>query len=265
MQVDPRNRDRIKAGIAVAAIHALIGWALLIGLGVRFVPDVTQAVEVFDVLPEPPPPPPVAEPARPKARLEKAREKNPEGAASPKNLRDTPTPVVVPPPLIPMPVVTQVVVAPVAAEGNRASAGASDVPGPGTGSGGQGTGFGSGEHGSGTGGGGGGGTGTPPRWIRGAIYNSDYPDSAVEARAMGTVRLSFVVAPDGRVSHCTVHRSSGHRSLDEVTCRLIKKRFRYRPATDDEGRPIADTIRGQHVWELGPEPPPIDVEPTIPD
>ena len=75
------------------------------------------------------------------------------------------------------------------------------------------------------------------------------------------MHLRFVVASTGRVSDCDVTRSSGSRALDETTCRLIMQRFRYRPARDGAGRPIADTIRGEHVWELGPEPPPIEVEP----
>jgi protein TonB len=60
-----------------------------------------------------------------------------------------------------------------------------------------------------------------------------------------------------------VTRSSGSRALDSTTCRLIQSRFRYRPARDGAGKPIAETIRGEHSWELGPEPPPIEIEPEI--
>jgi protein TonB len=92
--------------------------------------------------------------------------------------------------------------------------------------------------------------------------DSDYPRAAVRARASGIVFLRFVVAPSGRVSDCSVTRSSGNRALDETTCRLILQRFRYRPALDAEGRPVPATIRGEHVWDLGPEPEPIEIEPT---
>lgn len=265
VQLDSRNRDRIKAAVGVAVIHAALGYALLMGLGFRGVADAVEAVQVFDVRPEPPPPP-VVEPARPKARTEKAREKNPEGAASPKNLKDTPTPVVAPPPAIPMPVVTQVVVAPIAAQGNRASAGASDVPGPGTGSGGQGTGLGSGDSGDGTGGGGGGGTyARGPRWIAGEIYDQDIPARAHDAGFGGTVHLRFVVAPTGRVGRCDITRSSGRTDVDTVTCRLIVRRFRYRPARNDQGEPVPFVITGTHEWMPPEELPPVDVEPTILD
>jgi len=54
-------------------------------------------------------------------------------------------------------------------------------------------------------------------------------------------------------------------ALDSTTCRLIMSRFRYRPALDPDGRPVAETIRGEHEWVLEPEPPPVDVEPDVPD
>jgi protein TonB len=101
------------------------------------------------------------------------------------------------------------------------------------------------------------------RLISGSIRDSDYPRGAFERGISGTVSLRFVVAPTGRVSECGVTRSSGSRELDETTCRLILRRFRYRPARDAQGQPIAETIRGVHDWEVGPEPPPIDVEPDL--
>ena len=266
LQVNPENRDRIKSAVGVAAFHALVGYAFLTGLGFEVGQTVSEELKMFDVFEKPPPPP--AEPAPPEKVLKsaKAKPKDPEGGASPANLKDTPSPIVAPPPKIQLEVPPPVIAAPVAGQGNAASAGAADVPGPGTGRGGQGTGLGSGSQGTGTGGGGGGiGAGSHARWIRGRIMDSDYPRPALEARSSGTVYLRFVVAPDGRVSDCAVTRSSGSAALDATTCRLIRQRFRYRPARDGEGRPVPDVIRGQHVWELAPEPPPIDVEPDIPD
>ena len=79
------------------------------------------------------------------------------------------------------------------------------------------------------------------------------------------VHLRFVVAATGRVSRCDVTRSSGDPSLDETTCRLIVRRFRYRPALGADGRAIAQVIPGEHDWGVEPDPEPVDVEPTIPD
>jgi protein TonB len=58
------------------------------------------------------------------------------------------------------------------------------------------------------------------------------------------------VQPDGRVGGCTVVRSSGHASLDETTCRLIERRFRYRPALDASGRPTSATEYKSFDWSV---------------
>jgi protein TonB len=264
LRMDQDRRNRVASAAMVALYHALILYAFLRGIGLPIDKPVDEELKLIDIIAPPPPPP--AKAARPQAAEEKKkpRPKNAEGAASPANLRNTPSEIVAPPREIRIPVPPPVPAAPVAGQGTAVAAGATNVPGPGTGSGGRGNGLGSGDRGNGTGGGGGGG-GTHARWIRGAIDGSDYPRRAYEARRSGNVFLSFVVAPDGRVSSCRVTRSSGTPELDAITCRLIRERFRYRPARAWDGRPIAETIRGEHVWELGPEPPPIDVEPDIPD
>ena len=142
--------------------------------------------------------------------------------------------------------------APIAGPGAAPNAGAAPVPGPGTGSGGLGNGTGSGN--GGNGGGGGGGNGSGPRWLKGRIKDKDYPREAGEAGIGGTVMVRYVVEPDGHATHCIVVRSSGRRDLDETTCRLIEQRFRYKPAMDRNGRPIASVMEGRHDWVIG-EPP----------
>jgi len=263
LQVSRENKERGASAAAVAILHVLLGYAFLTGLGFEFGKAVDEGLKLFDVMEKVPPP--LATPARPDQAKQKKRPrpKDPEGAASPPNRKNTPTPIVAPEPKIPVP--PPIDAAPVAGRGSAPAAGAAPVVGPGTGRGGRGTGLGSGTQGSGTGGGGGGGLAARARWISGSIRDSDYPRAAIEARKSGTVGLRFVVAPSGRVSQCSVTRSSGSAALDETTCRLIRSRFRYRPARDYTGRPVADTIRGEHEWELGPEPPPIEIEPEIVD
>lgn len=257
------NRDRLRSAGAVGLLHAALGYLLLTGLGFAPSRAVPEALKLLNLTEEPPPPP--AEPARPSVepKTRKARPKDPEGAASPPNKKNTPTEIMAPPPEIRLPVPPPIPVAPAPGQGSAAAAGAATVPGPGTGAGGLGTGLGSGRFGTGTGGGGGGGRPTRARWISGSIRGSDYPDSAYRSRIGGTVHLRFTVAPSGRVSDCAVTRSSGSRELDSVTCRLIMARFRYRPARNAEGRPIAETIAGEHVWEVAPPPPDTWIEPDI--
>ena len=249
LRVHPEHRDRLKSAAGVGLLHALIGYLLLTGLGYGPSRALPQAMKLFNIA-EPPPPPP-ARPARPdiEKKTRKAKPKNAEGAASPANLRNTPTQIVAPPPEIRLPVPPPIPAAPAAGQGSAMAAGAANIPGPGTGSGGIGNGLGSGRFGNGTGGGGGGGgRGTRARWLSGSIDASDYPDGAYRARRGGTVHLRFTVAPSGRVSDCAVTRSSGNPRVDVATCRLIEQRFRYRPAADSSGIPLATVVSTVFTW-----------------
>jgi protein TonB len=84
--------------------------------------------------------------------------------------------------------------------------------------------------------------------IAGEIRPSDYPRDLRERGIGGRVAMVFTVGPSGRVTSCTITRSSGVPELDALTCRLIQQRFRYRPSTDRYGRPIADEVEGEHDW-----------------
>jgi protein TonB len=237
---DSNRRDRIVAAAIAGAIQAALIYALITGLGWHPRTGADEALQVFSVAP-PAPPPPRAIPARQKTR-------RPEGAAAPRSLRSTATEVVAPPPLIPLPVLTPLVAAPVANTGAAATQGASDLPGPGTGAGGYGTGFGSG--GSGDGDGSGYEDETPPRWKKGRIKDSDYPRAAGESGAGGTVSVRYRIELDGRVTGCVITRSSGNAVLDETTCRLIEQRFRYDPSRDARGRPVISYIVRDNEWVI---------------
>jgi periplasmic protein TonB len=231
------SRDRLRGALGAVAVEAILAWLLIAGFTIHraIAPEPAAPLLAFTV---PPPAPPPREKPAPKAARPKA-----EGAAAPANRVSKATEIVAPlPALVPPPIV----VAPKPAQDVQASSGAAPLPGPGTGAGGQGEGTGSGGHGNGPGGGG----GTVLRLIRGELRDSDYPRSALDAGAAGTVHLRFTVGVNGRVTECEVTRSSGNADLDETTCRLIQKRFRYEPSRDASGRPYADIVTGEHVWTL---------------
>lgn len=235
------DRERMTGAAGAALVCAMIGYVLIAGLRVGFPRAVSDPLALFALSPPPPAPPPVPQ---------RKKSVEPEGAASPANLRATPTELVAPPPPIPLPP-PPLAAAPKAGLGTAPSAGAAPVPGPGTGAGGQGNGSGSGNSGDGSGGGG----ETPLRWIKGSIRDSDYPRAALKAGISGTVGLRFTVGVTGRVTSCTVTRSSGNRELDTTTCTLIMKRFRYIPTRNARGEAIPDEVTGEHVWETLPAPP----------
>lgn len=230
---------RLRGAAAAIAVEALLAALLLAGLGVQQGTRYGAGASLLSFDVPPPPQPPAPEPAKRRAAPKE------EGAAAPPNRVSRATEIVAPPPPIvlqPPPLVT----APKPATANDFSSGAAPVAGPGTGAGGEGAGTGSGGSGDGPGGGG----GEPLRWIGGRITDADYPRRALNAGFSGTVGLRFVVGVNGRVSSCTVTRSSGNRDLDETTCKLIQKRFRYVPSKDAAGRPYPDTVTGEHRWDL---------------
>ena len=236
-----RNEDRAKATAGVAALHVLLGYALVTGLGYEPIRAAGENLKLFNVAPDPPPPPPV------KSIPERERSQAKEGASSPKSLKARPTPVVAPPPRIVLPVKPPIRSAPKKTpvpDGRDVRAGVSNVPGPGTGTGGSGEGLGSGGSGTGSGGG-----ATKPVRLRGKIENSDYPVSASTEQAGGSVSVVFTVERDGSVSGCRVARSSGRPDLDATTCRLIERRFVYKPATDGGGRPIQSIVRTVFTYD----------------
>ena len=67
---------------------------------------------------------------------------------------------------------------------------------------------------------------------------SDYPDASARAGEQGYVTIAFDIGVDGRMSNCTVIRSSGYKRLDDVPCKVLPRRARFAPATDGSGSPI---------------------------
>lgn len=235
------DKDRVKAAAGVAVFHLLLGYVLLTGLASSVTRSLGEELKVFDI-PEDPLPPPQSEQ---QPAVKSAAEK--EGAASPPNLKSKPTPIVAPPPEVKLELPSPVIAAPQPSPviGRNASAGAADVPGPGTGSGGVGTGTGSGGSGTGPGGGGG---GRPAARVRGGFTPRDYSRIAGPLLLQGIVHVRYTVQAEGHVTNCAVTRSSGHLRLDRATCEIIEDRFRYRPALDAEGRPVASTKNTSFSW-----------------
>ena len=226
------NRDRAATITAVVLIHAGLAYAFLNLSGSLKAIEGQADLQIFDIT-DPPPPPVVEEIPEP----EQAKPKEEEGAASARNIESKATPVVAPKPRIALPVPVPIPVTETPNTGNDPTQGAS-VPGPGTGAGGTGTGTGSGGAGSGTGGGGTGGQAAGPSVIR-KLSNRDYPDAVIRSWPRGgRVFVRLRIQADGRASDCRVDRSSGVAAVDQWTCALIVERGRFRPAVDDNGRPI---------------------------
>lgn len=78
----------------------------------------------------------------------------------------------------------------------------------------------------------------------------DYPQAAIRREEQGTVAFKLAIDARGRVSSCTIVRSSGSAALDKASCSILSRRARFDPARDTEGQAIADTYEGRIRWEL---------------
>jgi protein TonB len=205
------SSNRVVAIIVVALIHLVLGYALVTGLAYNVAKKAIEDLKTFDVEDEPPPPP--DEPPPP-----------------PEKVPDTPPPMVAPPPIVrtntaPPPMI----VTPVAPPPQITVAPPRPAPPP------------------------------PPRRIEPArakgnlpalFSTDDYPASALRNEEAGTTTVRLDIGPDGRVSACSVTGSSGSSALDSATCRILRSRARFSPATDSSGAKVSDSMSQRIRWQI---------------
>ncbi|GAA4043443.1 hypothetical protein GCM10022281_25830 [Sphingomonas rosea] len=218
--------NRTVAIVFVALLHVLLGYAIITGLAYKVVKKATEDLKTFDVEEEPPPPPEEPPPPPPEKQVE-----------------TPPPPVVSPPPLVrtntpPPPVATVNTpppFTPVTTVATPAPPAPPAPPPP-----------------------------PPPAPVKvqpakaranlaSYISDDDYPQDAIRNEQQGTTRFRLDIGPDGRVANCTVTGSSGSSSLDAATCRILRSRARFTPATDSSGKPTGDSVSQSIRWVLPAE------------
>jgi periplasmic protein TonB len=85
--------------------------------------------------------------------------------------------------------------------------------------------------------------------IEGWISDEDYPAIAIRNEESGTSVAQYTIGVDGKVTNCMAS-GSGSAVLDETTCRLIKERFRFRPALDPNSRARVESKAQRITWRL---------------
>lgn len=81
------------------------------------------------------------------------------------------------------------------------------------------------------------------------MSTDDYPAASLRAEEEGVVRVKFEINEQGRVDVCSVVQSSGFPRLDDATCKVIQRRWRYKPATEG-GKPVRSTQTQPVRWRL---------------
>lgn len=227
MPAPPGSNRRLVAVVLSAAIHlaalaALLLWHFAPEPGARDAPMIVVELPEDRPSNQPEPTP------KPEAKPEAA----PPGAPAPAGPRAEAAPLAMALPAT-LPTLPASVLP---GTGTAVSSGAADA-GSGTGAGGTGNGTGGG--GDGAGGGARDREGTDPVIVRGDFRQSDYPKELRATGPKGVTWAEVVVGVNGRVTSCRITKPSGIPQFDAKTCQILFQRFRYRPARDAAGRPVA--------------------------
>ncbi|MCY7280599.1 MAG: energy transducer TonB [Sphingomonas bacterium] len=96
---------------------------------------------------------------------------------------------------------------------------------------------------------------TQPKSVSGNLQglirgDEDYPETARQNDEQGSVAVVLAIGPNGRVTGCSVASSSGSRSLDSTTCRILSSRARFTPAQDNTGATVGGSFRATIKWVL---------------
>jgi protein TonB len=212
LQEEGWSRRTWYAIIGVAILHVLLGYALISGLAIKAVKVITGPLETVNIEEQAPPP---EEPPPPPPKLEDIPPYVPppdvqiETSAPPPPTISTQTVVPQPQPTVAPPAPPPAPPAPPAV-----------AP-----------------------------TAPQPIGRTFQVSEEDYPDASRRAGEEGITGVRVTVGTDGRVSACSVTRSSGFTRLDERACQIAQRRWRFKPATEN-GQPVEATINRNYRWQL---------------
>ena len=205
--------NRITAIVIVALIHVFVGYLFISGLAVSAVKNVVERVTTIDIE-EPPPPEPEDEPPPPEPQ--ETAPPPPVAPPPPINIAPAPPPIQTQP-TIPPPAPPALVIPPPAPPAPPSQARGATTRGE-------------------------------RRWA--ARIQENYPSRALREEVEGTVGVSVVVSPEGRVASCRVSRSSGSSVLDDAVCRGMERYARFNPALDAAGNPTTGSYNTSIVYRL---------------
>ena len=216
--------------MVVAALHVVLGYALVNGLGRKIVDVIKAPIEtkIIDEVKPPPPPPPENLPPPPKVALPppsfvpppEVQVAIPQLAPTITVTREAPPPA---PPVTIAPAPTPAPApAPVAAP-------AAPPPAPKI-------------------------QPVPARLDVNSCEKPEFPAAALRADATGTTKIRYTLDATGAVTKAEIEKSSGpsreHRLLDRTAMEALSK-CRGKPGTDDAGKPMGGTtVSVDYVWKV---------------
>lgn len=88
--------------------------------------------------------------------------------------------------------------------------------------------------------------GNPGRWVS----NDDYRSRWIKEDMSGSAGFTLAIDASGKVTGCTITRSTGHAPLDAATCDLVTKRARFEAARDGSGKAVSGSYTGTITWKI---------------
>jgi len=98
---------------------------------------------------------------------------------------------------------------------------------------------------------------------RALFRSSDYPLDAWLRAEAGTTAIELTVNEFGRPIDCKIVQSSGHKSLDDTTCKIFSEKASFKPATEN-GKPVVTTVSDKVQWVLPPDHPRAIIDKPLP-
>ncbi len=93
--------------------------------------------------------------------------------------------------------------------------------------------------------------GARPKGDRGRwVTNDDYRSRWIMEDMSGRAAFTLAIDARGKVTECTITRSTGHAPLDAATCDLVSKRARFDAARDGNGKAVPGSYSGSVTWQI---------------
>lgn len=86
----------------------------------------------------------------------------------------------------------------------------------------------------------------PGRWVT----DSDYRPRWQRENLTGSASFALAIDAGGKVTGCTITRSTGHAVLDAATCELVTKRAKFDAARDGTGKAVSGSYSGTITWNI---------------
>jgi TonB family protein len=78
----------------------------------------------------------------------------------------------------------------------------------------------------------------------------DYPDDLLDKGIQGSVGVLMTVDGSGQLTDCRTVETSGTPALDQVTCDVLRKRARFKPALSRDGKAMAALTYWRVNWQI---------------